>query len=88
MSEEMIIFAGGNNKRKMEYTVIIEKDPKTNTYTGQCVQLPAAISQDDTYEELMENMKDAINLVLDYYRDKVTAEARGRRVFYRKLAIA
>ena len=47
----------------MEYTVIIEKDPKTNTYTGQCVQLPAAISQGDTYEELMENMKDAINLV-------------------------
>ena len=51
-------------------------------------QLPAAISQGDTYGELMENMKDAISLVLDYYRDKAAAEARGRRVFYRKLAIA
>ena len=51
-------------------------------------QLAAAISQGDTYEELMENMKDAISLVLDYYRDKAAAEARGRRVFYRKLAIA
>jgi hypothetical protein len=36
----------------------------------------------------MENMKDAINLVLEYYRSKATAEARGRRVFYRKLDIA
>ena len=72
----------------MEYTVVIEKDPKTNTYTGQCVQLPAAISQGDTYEELIENMKDAISLVLDYYREKVAAESRGHRVFYRKLSLA
>lgn len=72
----------------MEYTVIIEKDPKTGTYTGQCVQLPAAISQGDTYEELMENIKDAIHLVLEYYREKAAAENRGRRVFYRKLAMA
>ena len=65
----------------MEYTVIIEKDPKTNTYSGQCVQLPAAISQGDTYEELMENMKDAINLVLEYYRStsiKTAAQWSGK----------
>lgn len=72
----------------MEYTVIIEKDPKTGTYTGQCLQVPAAISQGDTYEELMENIKDAINLVLDYYREKAAEENRGHRVFYRKLAMA
>ena len=72
----------------MEYTVIIEKDPKTGTYTGQCVQLPAAISQGDTYEELMENIKDAIHLVLEYYRENAATENRGRRVFYRKLAMA
>lgn len=71
----------------MEYTVIIEKDPKTGTYTGQCVQLPAAISQGDTYEELMENIKDAIRLVLEYYREKAATENRGRHVFYRKLAM-
>ena len=72
----------------MEYTVVIEKDPKTNTYTGQCVQLPAAISQGDTYEELIENMKDAISLVLDYYKERAAAESRGHRVFYRKLSLA
>ena len=72
----------------MEYTVIIEKDQKTGTYTGQCVQLPAAISQGDTYEELMENIKDAIILVLDYYREKAATEHRGHRVFYRKLELA
>ena len=72
----------------MEYTIVIEKDPKTNTYTGQCVQVPAAISQGDTYEELIENMKDAINLVLGYYKDKAAADSRGHRVFYRKLNLA
>ncbi len=80
-----------NLKRKhstMQYTVMIEKDPKTGTYTGQCIQIPAAISQGDTYEELMENIKDAINMVLQYYREKAAAESRGRRVFYRKLELA
>jgi predicted RNase H-like HicB family nuclease len=33
-------------------------------YSGQCVELPAAITQGETLEELKENMKDAIQLVL------------------------
>ena len=54
----------------MEYTIIIEQNPETNMYVGQCLQVPAAISQGNTFEELMENMKDAIDLVLSYYRDE------------------
>jgi predicted RNase H-like HicB family nuclease len=34
-------------------------------YSGQCIELPAAISQGETLEELKENMKDAILLVLE-----------------------
>ena len=72
----------------MKYTVIIEKDPESGWYIGKCVQVPGAVSQGETLNELMENMKDAITLVLDYYRDQVRAESLGHRVFYRKLELA
>lgn len=48
----------------MEYTVIIHKDEESGWYTGKCVQVPAAMSQGKTIAELMDNMKDAISMVL------------------------
>jgi len=38
--------------------------------TGQCAQLPQAISQGENLDDLMENMKDAIELVLAYQSEK------------------
>ena len=70
----------------MEYTVIIQKDPESGWYIGKCVQIPAAMSQGETLNELMENMKDAISLVLDYYKEKARKESRPG-AFYRKLAL-
>ncbi len=49
----------------MEYAIIVEKN-KNGWYTGQCEQVPEAISQGATIEELKENMADAIKLVLKY----------------------
>lgn len=72
----------------MKYTVIIEKDPESGWYVGRCAQVPGAVTQGETYEELMENMKDAISLMLEYYRDEMRAENKGRKVFYRKLELA
>jgi predicted RNase H-like HicB family nuclease len=72
----------------MKYTVIIEKDPESGWYVGKCMQVPGAVSQGETYEELMENMKDAISLVLDYYKDQARTENAGRHVFYRSLEMA
>jgi hypothetical protein len=34
-------------------------------YSGQCLELPAAISKGETLDELREDMKDAIQLVLE-----------------------
>jgi predicted RNase H-like HicB family nuclease len=34
-------------------------------YTGQCIELPGAISEGETIEELKTNMTEAIQLVLD-----------------------
>ena len=48
-----------------EYTVIVEYDPATGLYCGQCQQLPEAISQGSTEDELMANIREAIELVLE-----------------------
>ena len=47
----------------MEYTVLIHKDEESGWYSGKCVQIPAAMSQGKTLDELMENMKDAIHSI-------------------------
>jgi predicted RNase H-like HicB family nuclease len=38
----------------MEYTIIIEKDPESGWYVGKCIQVPAAMSQGETLDELMK----------------------------------
>ena len=47
----------------MEYTVIVKKN-KDGWLTGQCEQIPEAISQGKDMEDLMANIKDAIELIL------------------------
>ena len=54
----------------MEYTILIHKDVEGGWYCGQCQQLPGAISEGKTLDELMENMKDAIQLVLEYNKEQ------------------
>ncbi|MDR0368367.1 MAG: type II toxin-antitoxin system HicB family antitoxin, partial [Bacteroidales bacterium] len=49
----------------MEYTIIVEKDKKSGWFVGQCEQIPGALSQGETIDDLMENMKDAIELFLE-----------------------
>lgn len=48
------------------YTIEIERDTKSGWYCGQCKDLPEAISQGKSLEELITNMQDAISLVLKY----------------------
>lgn len=71
----------------MEYTVLIHKDETSGWYTGKCIQVPAAMSQGRTLDELMDNMKDAVSLVLECYKEQAKAECSGKRFFYRKLAM-
>ena len=54
----------------MEYTIIIQKN-ENGWYTGQCEQIPEAISQGETIEELKENMADAIKMVIDYKKEEI-----------------
>ena len=48
----------------MEYTAII-KEMSNGWYFAQCEQLPTAMTQGKTIEEAVENLKDAILLLLE-----------------------
>lgn len=47
----------------MRFTVKLEESEEGG-YTAQCLEIPAAISEGDTKEEALENIKEAIQLVL------------------------
>ena len=54
-----------------EFTVRLEKDPDSGHYSVQCVELPEAISQGETEKEALENIKEAIALVIEDKKETV-----------------
>ncbi|ONN27358.1 hypothetical protein XJ44_04245 [Thermosipho affectus] len=48
---------------KYKFTVVIEKDE--NGYFAYCPELQGCYTQEDTYEEVFENIKDAISLYIE-----------------------
>ncbi|HIH45190.1 MAG TPA: type II toxin-antitoxin system HicB family antitoxin [Candidatus Methanoperedenaceae archaeon] len=53
----------------MRFTVKLEESDEGG-YTAQCLELPAAISEGNTKEEALENIKEAIQLVLEVSREQ------------------
>jgi predicted RNase H-like HicB family nuclease len=51
------------------YTIRVQEEPEGG-YSGQCVELPGAISEGETLEELRDNMREAIELVIEYLKEK------------------
>ena len=70
----------------MDYTIIIQKN-ESGWYTGQCEQVPEAISQGETLEELKANMADAIKMVIDYKKEETRKQYFGKRFFRRRVAV-
>lgn len=50
---------------KRMFTVRIKKDKSTGWYAARCVELPEAISQGKAVEEALNNIREAIELVLE-----------------------
>lgn len=73
--------------RNMEYTVIIEKNDQTGMYVGQCKQIPEAISQGSTLDELLKNMKEAIELAIECREEDLRETYVGRKVFHRRVRV-
>lgn len=53
----------------MKYTIILEKEEEGG-YSAQCLELPGAISQGETKEEALRNIKEAIELVLEVINEE------------------
>lgn len=71
----------------MEYTVIVQKNPETGVYTGQCREVPEAVSQGNTLDELLENMKEAIALAVECRKADLAAMRKTGKLFFRKVKV-
>lgn len=54
--------------KRFRYTVIIEKDEE-GVFVASCPALPGCHTQGDTYEEALNNLKDAITVNIAARRD-------------------
>lgn len=64
--EEVIYLRGGSkmSEKVLDFKVILEPD-ETGGYIAVCPSLPGCYSQGETIEEALENIKEAILLVLE-----------------------
>ena len=70
----------------MEYTTII-KEIEGGWYMGQCEQVPNAITQGETIEEVEENMKEVIPLILDCEKELLQKRVKRGDFIRRKIAV-
>ncbi|MEM8894425.1 MAG: type II toxin-antitoxin system HicB family antitoxin [Bacteroidota bacterium] len=63
----------------MKLNAIIEKT-EDGWFVGQVEELPAAISQGKTIEELMDNLQDAVKLLHETNRESLKKEYLGKNV--------
>jgi len=70
--------------QNMDYTAIIKK-MENGYYFAQCEQLPAALTQGRTIDEAKENLKDAINLLLEDEKADFQKQHLGSRFMRRKV---
>ncbi len=62
-------------KRK-EFYVVIEKD-EDGLYVGEVLQLKACYSQGETIDELMQNIREVIEMCLEELQEESTTEFIG-----------
>lgn len=59
------------------YTAVIEKCPDTGLYVGYVPGFPGAHSQGETMDELADNLKEVIEMLLDEGEPRLEAEFVG-----------
>jgi len=65
---------------KMQYTILIRKAPD-GFYIASCPLIPEAHAQGETYEECLTNIKEVLELCLEYrkQRDEEIPEEIGAK---------
>jgi len=56
------------------FTIRLRKDQESGYYAARCVELPEAISQGETEEEALANVREAIELILEEYESEAKGE--------------
>jgi predicted RNase H-like HicB family nuclease len=59
------------------YTAVIERDPDTGVYVGHIPGWPGAHSQGETLDQLQENLREVIALLLEDGEPRLEAEFVG-----------
>lgn len=59
---------------RMQLTVLLEEAPEGG-FTATCVEIPGAISEGETQEEALENVADAIRMILEVRRSEAKETA-------------
>lgn len=62
-------------KARQPYTAVIEQDTATGYYVAYIPDLPGAHTQAETLEELQQNLKEVVELVLEDYDPKHKPES-------------
>ena len=60
---------------KRQFTIRYQEE-EDGGYSGQCLEIPGAISQGETLENLKENMKDAISLILESIKEEADVQKK------------
>lgn len=75
-----------NNAMKITFTAVFQKVPEG--YIGYVEELPGANTQGDTLEEARENLKEAIELVLEANRELSEESLAGADVIREPMQMA
>lgn len=62
------------------FTVVLEGDETDGGYSVQCIELPGAISQGQTKEEALKNIREALELYLESWPDALEELERKKKV--------
>jgi predicted RNase H-like HicB family nuclease len=76
-------------KRKAEmekFTVVLERG-EDGWWVASCLEVPEAITQDKTIEEVRENLKDATHLVLEVRRESAEKQREGREMIRESIEV-
>lgn len=67
----------------MRLTIRLTRNPSGDAwpYTGQCVEIPGAISEGRTQKETVENVVAAVRDIVEARRRKARTASRGRARF-------
>jgi len=72
--------------KKIQFTALIEKG-ENGYYIGQVQEVPEAISQGKTIEELKANLLDAIKMVFEAKSELTKKGFAGKKTISRKLEL-